>query len=357
MLSSPEQITAFRLNAQFLSSPFSGTPDKLIEEMGAMQAQDFAMAKWALGVRLPGCTNQEITDAYNRGDILRTHILRPTWHFVSPANIRWMLSLTADRIKSSSKSRDRDLGITEELYERVNRIIRKALEGNKCLTRDALAVEIGKAKIKTDTACMTHFMMRAEVEGIVCSGVLEGGSHTYALLDERVPSVPALSEEEALARLARIYFSTRSPATLQDFCWWSNLSLTKAEKGFNAVKQEFFPEKMNGQTYWFAHAANPKNPPDAVFLLPAFDEYIISYRDRRAVLSSETHAKAISSNGVFRPTVVANGKVIGLWKKAASGRRSVSVDFFNQPEESIRKALDRATENYNEFWKDSNAAG
>lgn len=309
------------------------------------------MAKWALGIRLSECTNQRITEAYNRGEILRTHILRPTWHFVSPLNIRWMLSLSAGRIKSSSKSRDRDLGITEELYERTNRIIRKALEGNKCLTKDALAVEIGKARIKTDTAYMTHFLMRAEAEGIVCSGVMEDNAHTYALLEERVPSVPVLSKEEALARLAQIYFTTRAPATLQDFCWWSNLSLTEAERGFNAIKPEFFPEKINGQTYWFAHACNPKNPPDNILLLPAFDEYIISYRDRSAALLEETQSKAISSNGVFRPTVVANGKVIGLWKKVTSGRRYVAVDFFNMPDDLTKKALERAIGDYNAFFQ------
>jgi len=351
VLSAPEQMTALRLNGHFLSQPLSGTPKSLVEKMGAIQAQDFTMAKWALGIRLSGCSNQTITEAYNRGEILRTHILRPTWHFVSPTNIRWMLSLTAGKIKASTKSRDRELGITEELYERANRIIRNALEGNKCLTRDALALEIEKAKIKNDTAHMTHFLMRAEAESMICSGALDKNVHTYALLEERVPPVPALSKEEALAQLVRIYFTTRAPATLQDFCWWSNLSLTEAEKGLNAVKPEFFPEKIGGQTYWLANSCNPKESPDNAFLLPAFDEYIISYRDRSAVLLSETQSKAISSNGVFRPTVVAKGKVIGLWKKASSGRRSVAFDFFNQPDETTKKALDKSIENYNAFWK------
>jgi len=347
----PEQITALRLNGHFLSQPLSDTPGKLIEKMGAIQAQDFAMAKWAVGIRLSECTNQTITEACNRGEILRTHILRPTWHFVSPANIRWMLSLTAAKIKSSSKSRDRDLGITEELYERVNRIIRKALEGNKCLTKDALALEIEKAKIKNDTPHITHFLMRAEAEGIICSGVLDKNVHTYALLEERVPPVPALSKEEALARLVSIYFTTRAPATLQDFCWWSNLSLTEAEKGLNAVKQEFFSEKIGGQTYWLPNSYNPEESADNVFLLPAFDEYIISYRDRSAALLSETQSKAISSNGVFRPVVVEKGKVIGLWKKATSRRQSVTFDFFNQPDEAIKKVLDKSIENYHAFWQ------
>jgi len=344
-------MTSLRLGGHFLSQPLSGTPGKLIEKMGAIQAQDFAMAKWAMGIRLSECTNQTIMEAYNRGEILRTHILRPTWHFVSPLNIRWMLSLTAGKIKSSTKSRDRDLGITEELYERANRIIRKSLEGNKCLTRDALALKIEKAKIENDTAHMTHFLMRAEAEGIICSGALDKNVHTYALLEERVPPVPALSKEEALAQLVRIYFTTRAPATLQDFCWWSNLSLTEAEKGLNAVKQEFSPEKIGGQTYWFAHSYNPEESSNNVFLLPAFDEYIISYRDRSAVLLSETQSKAISSNGVFRPTVAAKGKVIGLWKKATSRRQTVTFDFFNQPDEAVKKALDKSIVDYNAFWQ------
>ncbi|OAV74720.1 hypothetical protein Barb7_01741 [Bacteroidales bacterium Barb7] len=320
------------------------TPGDIVAQMGAMQAQDYTMAKWGVGIRLPGSTNREVEDAFNRGDILRTHVLRPTWHFVSPANIRWMLSLSARRIQSSARSRDRELEITEELYSKTNRLLQKALEGNKHLTREALERELEQAGIKGGSSRMVHFMMRAETEGIVCSGALQGKSHTYALLEERVPQAAPLHKEEALAKLVRLYFTSHGPAALPDFVWWSGLSQTEARIGLEAVSSDLVTERINGQTYYHATAGNIPDAARSACLLPAFDEYIISYKDRQAVLSSEHHAKAVSSNGIFRPTIIVNGQVAGLWKKAVSKNAPVLLNFFEQPdasaEESVHKAVD-----------------
>jgi hypothetical protein len=196
--------------------------------MGAVQAQDFNMAKRAVGIRLAGAVNDDaaktVDDAFNRGSFLRTHVLRPTWHFVSPENIRWMLDLSAGRIKSASKPRDRDLEITETLYAKTNRIITKSLEGNKHMARDDLARELEKAKINADSARGYHFIMRAELDGLICSGAVRGKTQTYTLLSERAPAARPLPKDESLARLANIYFSSHSPATLRDFAWWSGLS-------------------------------------------------------------------------------------------------------------------------------------
>ncbi|KAA6346662.1 hypothetical protein EZS27_005850 [termite gut metagenome] len=322
-------IPPIRLVSQQLSGTGMQTPKEVVSWMGAMQAQDYAMAKWGVGIRFSGSTDNIVEEAFNHGEILRTHVLRPTWHLVAPENIRWMLSLSADKIKASARSRDRDLEITEELYSQVNGIIHKSLEGNNHLTREAVGEALQKAGIAVDTSRMIHFMMRAEVEGIVCSGALQGKSHTYALLDERVPPTKPLHKEEALAKLAQLYFTSHCPATLQDFVWWSGLSQTEAKKGLEAVKSGFVAEEMNGGTYWIAEPF--KNVPSvdtSVYLLPAFDEYIISYRDRKAVLPSENQSKAVSSNGIFRPTIVANGQVIGLWKKSNTKNEPVRLTFF-----------------------------
>ncbi|KAA6348429.1 hypothetical protein EZS27_004121 [termite gut metagenome] len=319
--------------------------------MGAIQAQDYIMAKWAVGVRFSESTDKMVEEAFNKGEILRTHVLRPTWHFVAPENIRWMLSLSADRIKSSSRSRDRDLGITEELYSQVNRIIQKSLEGNKSLTREAMGKVLEEAGIAVDTSRMIHFMMRAEIEGIVCSGTLQGKSHTYALLDERVPPTKPLHKEEALAKLAQLYFTSHCPATLQDFIWWSGLLQTEAKKGLEAVKSGFVAEEMNGQTYWIADTFKntPTSVDTSIYLLPAFDEYIISYRDRKAVLPMENHSKAISSNGIFRPTIVANGQVVGLWGKSNTKNKSVTLSFFEQSNILTNNEINKAINTFNAF--------
>jgi hypothetical protein len=328
MQKSIDKIAAIRLAAHHLSETVFKTPKEIVSWMGAMQAQDYNMAKLAVGVRLPGCTDKQVEEAFNKGEILRTHVMRPTWHFVAPEDIRGMLLLSADKIKISARSRDRDLGITEELYVRTNQLIRKSLEGNKHLTRKELSEIFEKAGIEADTSRMTHFMMRAEVEAIVCSGALRGKEHTYALLDERVSSHYVVSKEEALVKLVQSYFRSHCPATLSDFVWWSGLSLTEAKRGMEAVKSQFFAEEIGGQTYWIADSfRNISEAKDAVFLLPAFDEYIIAYRDRSAVLPSENFSKAVSSNGVFRPVIVVNGQVVGLWKRTEKGKKTEMMYF------------------------------
>ncbi|KAA6352472.1 hypothetical protein EZS27_000191 [termite gut metagenome] len=344
-------IPPIRLVSQQLLGTGMQTPEDVVSWMGAMQAQDYAMAKWAVGIRFPGSTDKMVEEAFNKGEILRTHVLRPTWHLVAPENIRWMLSLSADKIKASARSRDRDLEITGELYSQVNRIIQKSLEGNNHLTREAVGQALKEAGIAVDTSRMIHFMMRAEVEGMVCSGALQGKSHTYALLDERVPPTKPLHKEEALAKLAQLYFTSHCPATLQDFIWWSGLSQTEAKKGLEAVKSGLVAEEVNGQTYWIADAfKNATSSVDtSVYLLPAFDEYIISYRDRKAVLPSENHSKAVSSNGIFRPVIVANGQVIGLWKKMDTKNEPVLLSFFEPSNVITNNETNRALDAFSAF--------
>ncbi|MDR0865046.1 MAG: winged helix DNA-binding domain-containing protein [Candidatus Symbiothrix sp.] len=343
-------MISIRLASHQLLNTTLQSPKAVVSWLGAIQAQDYNMAKWAVGIRLPESTDKAVEAAFNNGDFLRTHVLRPTWHFVSPENIRWMLALSAERIKSSSRARDRDLEITEELYSKTNHVIEKALEGNRQLTREDLGTELENAKIPVNSARLVHFMMRAEVEGIVCSGAMQGKAHTYTLLEERVPPVKSLSKEEALAKLAQIYFTSHCPATLSDFVWWSGLSQLEAKKGLEAVKSNFIPEEINGQTYWLADVfRNVPIADECVRLLPAFDEYIISYRDRRAVLPSENHSKAISSNGIFRPTILANGQIIGLWKKSTSKARPVGFDFFEQPDDATKSLADKAANDFKLF--------
>lgn len=340
-------IPRVRLASHRLSGAQCQSPEDVVAWMGAVQAQDYNMAKWATGIRCPGYTEEKIEETFNQGKILRTHVLRPTWHMVTPSTIRWMLALTGERIKSLSRSRDRELEITEALYFQTNCMIAKFLEGGNHLTRNVIGEALKKRKIIVDYARLTHFLMRAEVEGIICSGALQGKEQTYALLDERAPSVPALHKEEALAQLAQLYFQSHHPATLQDFVWWSGLSVSEARSGLDAVKFDFIAEEINGQIYWFRNdSCGISDSENVCHLLPAFDEYIIAYKDRTPVLLSEYHSKAISSNGVFRPVIAVNGKAAGLWKKSGQKKYSLSFDFFEQ--EGITQNLIEAASN---SWK------
>jgi hypothetical protein len=302
------------INQQISASELKSVKD-VVNWMGAIQAQDFAMSKWAIGIRLSNSTNKIIETEFNRGEILRTHILRPTWHLVSAQNIRWMLNLTAPGIKARLKLRHRDLDLTESIFTKCNTIIQNALKGNNHLTREELVALLINAQVPLKGQRAYHILVRAELDGLVCSGTLKGGKQTYALLDERVPKAEVLTKEESLKKIAGIYFSSRGPATLQDFKWWSGLSVADSRNALEIVKPDLVYEKVGVETYWFLSCHNsPRIANNSAHLLPAFDEFLISYKDRNASLTLTNFKKAVSENGIFRPVIVINGQVMGLWK-------------------------------------------
>ena len=326
------------------------TPRQIVAHLGAIQAQDFNSAQWAIGARLNGITEKSVQEAFDKGEILRTHVLRPTWHFVTPENIRWMLQLSAKRIVQSMKSRDRDLGLTDEIYSKCYRIIEKALEKEDCLTREELTEILHNAGMEVNSSQMTHVLTGAGANGIVCSGALCEKKQTYALLEKRVSAAKPLTQEESLEKLARIYFTGHGPATLQDFVWWSGLSVSEARQGLQSVQTEFVSETINGQMYWMPNIDfQPLIGKNDVHLLPAFDEYIVGYKDRTAILTSENHQKAISSNGVFRPVVVKDGRVIGFWKKATSVKKIITVAPFEPIDHATQQLIDVAAGKFRVF--------
>ena len=302
-------------NQQIIGSKFK-TPKEIVGWMGAMQAQDYSMAKWAIGARLPDSTDKTVETAIDNGEIIRTHLMRPTWHLVSSDDIYMMLELTAPQIKAVMKARDKILELDQRVYEKTNFVIENALQGGKHLSREELAQELEMINIQTDYNIVSHLLMRAEIEGIICSGKTKNNKNTFALLKERVPGVKKLNRAESSSKLALRYFMSHGPATLQDFIWWSGLSITESKQALEAIRSNLVSENIDNQTFWFSNSLSiPEPDRNTVFLLPAYDEFIISYRDRTASLTSEMHSKAISSNGIFRPIIVINGEVAGLWRK------------------------------------------
>jgi hypothetical protein len=297
-----------------------------------------------------GCTDKTVEAAFNRGEILRTHVLRPTWHLVAPENIRFMTALSSDKIKASTKPMNRRLEITEELYVRANRVIVRALEGGNQRTRDELSNELERAGIATHSAYrMIHFMLRAEVDGIVCSGALQGKKHTYVLLDERVPAEKAIPREEALAKLAWIYYNSRGPATLSDFMWWSGLSKSEASIGLDAIKSNLEAEKIGEEIYYIQASRDGDYAEQSAHLLPAFDEFIIGYQNRNAVLSAEHFNRVVSRNGIFRPALIVNGKAVGLWKSGTDKDNTVVFEFFEPPDTEILELTEKAKSAHKAF--------
>ncbi|OGO26337.1 MAG: hypothetical protein A2136_01970 [Chloroflexi bacterium RBG_16_54_11] len=311
-------IARMRLFCQQLSGTRFSSPAEIVTWMGAMQAQDYPMAKWAIGARLPASTDVEIESAIDRAEIIRTHLLRPTWHFVAAEDVYWLLDLTASHVKTAQSGRERDLELTDKVFAKSNSVIEKALSAGRHLTRDELVTELNKAGIATDQNRASHLFTRAELEKIICSGATREGKLTYALLAERVPKVKGMSREESLAELARRYFTSRCPATWQDFAWWSGLPSGDARHALELLKPKFHSECVGEQTYLYPVGLSlPGRAAKSVFLLPPYDEFTLSYADRSASFppGMESHMKEISDRGIFRPVLVVDGQVSGTWKR------------------------------------------
>jgi len=332
-----KEIAAARLKNQQIASPTETSPSEVLKWLGAIQAQDLPMALWAIGLRTPNSTHDSIRAAFNNGEIIRTHLMRPTWHCVSADDIYWMLELTGPQIKTALNARHKSLGITDEVLNQAKNIFIKHLEKNGPSSRTELVTLLEKAGIPNEDNRAAHLLLHAELDAIICSGPLKGNKQTYALLEERVPKKKTLPYEEALAELAIRYFSSHGPATLNDFAWWSGLRAKQVKLALELVKPQLQSEIIDSQEYWFSsnNQASQTNQ-QLVYLLPAFDEFIISYRDRSAVILSEHYQKAISRNGLFWPVILVNGQVEGLWKRAIK-RDSINIatDFFQPADQFV----------------------
>jgi hypothetical protein len=310
-------IAQRRLHNQHITRRTLQTPQALVEWLGAVQAQDFAAAKWALGLRLLGVTDDDIEQAFADGAILRTHVMRPTWHFVSPADIRWLLALTAPRVHAASASYNRKLGLDEAVFRRTNTVLANALQGGKQLTRDEVASALQQAGIAIDgEQRVTYIIMRAELDGVICSGARRGKQFTYALLAERAPQARTLARDEALAELTVRYFTSHGPATVQDFVWWSGLTAADVKAGLAMVTSHLLRETINGQTYWFSPSALPEqNSSQAAYLLPNYDEYTVGYADRSAIFDALHTNKLDPRSGILTHTMMLDGQIVGTWKR------------------------------------------
>jgi len=334
-------ISNARLFSQKIAKTEFKTAKEIVSWMGATQAQDYSMAKWAVGLRLGDSDEKSIESSFNKGEIIRTHVLRPTWHFVIPDDIFWMIKLSAPKIQSSLKSRHKQLELSEAIINKTNSIIENALGNGINLTREELAGEFHKSGINTDENRLSHLLFCAELEGIICSGPLKSKKHTYSLLSDRVPKKKELSRDESIAELAKRYFTSHCPATIQDFAWWSNLSLTEIRKAIDSVKSDFITDTtVSGQFLYPNSYSEPYKA--SAYLLPAYDEFLISYKDRSSSLSLVNNRKAVSDNGIFYPPVVVNGQVSGLWQKTIQKEKViVTLNLFQLFKESAMKLIEK----------------
>ena len=294
--------------------------------LGAVQAQDYAGAKWGIAQRTRGLSDAEIDKEIDDGTIVRTHVLRPTWHFVAAADIGWMLELTAPRVHAANAYWYRWLEVDDALARRSRTVLTKALREGKHLTRSELGETLTRAKIQVaDPTRLACIVMRAELDGLICNGARRGKQFTYALLEARVANPSRLERDAALAELARRYFTTRGPATVDDFAWWSGLTKADARRGVEAAASHLRHESIDGKSYWSPDAERGiRISSPLTHLLPNYDEYIVSLKDRSA------YGERLASSGV-KPrssalsghSLVVNGQIVGGWKRTLVGRSVV----------------------------------
>jgi len=334
-----------RLRNQRITRPGPRGPEKLVAWMGAVQAQEYGPAKWGLGLRLPGSTTDAaIERAIDRGRILRTHVLRPTWHFVTANDIRWMLELTGPQVHRRMSSYDRLLGLHTGVMTRAVDVIERALGEHRYLTRRELGVELGRAGLPDRSSHLAHIAMYAELEGVICSGPRRGKQSTYALLSDRAPKARRLPRDEALAELARRYLRSHGPATVRDFVWWSGLGTADARRGLEMNRARF--HDVDGLRYWslVGTAGGISNRKAAVHLLPVYDEYLVAYRDHQVV------PRPAYVLGGFLHALVIGGQVAGTWRMTP-GPKGLVVDVTARrrltPVE--RRGLAHAAARYGEF--------
>lgn len=311
-------IAERRLIAQRIAFQEFRKAKDVVAYCGAMQAQEFAMVKWAIGLRSKGLTEKKIDAAFNQGKILRTHLLRPTWHFATPEDIRWILMLTAPRVNQANAYMYRQCKLTPSVFSRTNTILAKALEGGHHLTRENLQAELSRQGIKSEGFHLAYIMMRAELDQVICSGPRKGNQFTYALLDERAPSQKPLTMDEALLALTMRYFTSRGPATVNDFSYWSGLTVAQVKKGVMMAKHLLTAEKIDGQEYFCVPSKRKVTPGDmqSTFLMPDYDEYGMSYKNRSALSHPRFKGKLD-----YNRALIVDGVMVGSWRRTLEGKK------------------------------------
>ena len=347
----PAAIARARMRAQHLWSSDVKDPQKALTHLVAVQAQEFSYARWSLAQRSGDPASSFVLRAFDDGRILRTHVLRPTWHFVAPRDLRWLMRLSGPRVIGWNARRCRDLGLDAKTLAKSNDVIAKAVD-EQPLTRHALAAVLEQRKLSPDGQRMPYMLMRAELDMIVTSGPLEGKRHTYAAFDARVPAAREINRDQALGRLAKRYFASRGPATIKDFSWWSGLPMPDVRRATEIAGRALMRIDIDGRTYLFTgeqpslKAARPR-----VDLVQIYDEIGIAYTESRDVLWTDQAKVVVASNlGGYPHVILREGRLLGNWR-GVRARDEVRVEtrINGKLDTATQASLERAVERYVRF--------
>lgn len=339
------EIAALRLSALGIAAPASApVPGEVPRSLLAMQAQDYAGALWSIGLRSPGATLVGVEQAHERGDFVRSWPMRGTLHFTAPDDLGVLLSLTGERMVRSAEGRRRDLGLTPADFARAEEVARELLSGGRHATRADLLLAFDAAGVSPEGQRGAHTIGQLAQTGVI----VLCGQKDYALLDEWAAARP-LDRATALAEVTRRYFESHGPATVQDFAWWSSLTLTDARAGLAAVQAHLVELERDGTTYYHRPGLEPA--PGAVHLLPGFDEYVLGYTDRTAQLAREHWTTIVpGGNGMFLSTIVVGGEVVGTWRRDRTPKKvTVTLQPFAALTAATLRGVRRELSRYSDF--------
>jgi len=344
------EIGHLRLRNQRLTGTPLESAEAVVGWLGAVQAQEYAYAKWSVGQRAAGLRHVDLDDLLARGRIVRTHILRPTWHFVRPEDLRWLMALSGPRVEARNRHRYRQLGMDEQTLARAREVVCEGLRGRR-LTRPQLGELLAAGGIDvSQPQRREHIVMHAELNLVVCSGGLDGRQHTYALVEDVIPVAEPLGEDEALGELTRRYFTGHGPSTIADFSWWSGLRVTEIKRGLEVAGSELESFAVDDVTYWTADPPAPAvgvgSAPDGptAHLLQTFDELIVGYQRTRTV--------PLDPNSMAHPVLV-DGRIVGRWRRVAGAGGSVlDAQLSEHLGRAQQDALDAEVARCEEFYAD-----
>jgi hypothetical protein len=349
-----EHVLARRLRAQRLTGAPCVTPEEAVGLLLGVQAQDYGSAKWSLGARVAGVTDADVEDAYADGRILRTHVLRPTWHFTLPADLRWLLTATAPRVTARDARRYAQLGLDEATRDRAASTFVAALRGGQALTRAEMAEALQADGVSASGQRLPYLLMCAELAAVICSGPRRGKQHTYMLLEERAPEAPDLPRGEALAELAARFFAGHGPATEKDLAWWATLTLAEVRAAIERAGDRLRREEAGGLVLWAssAESAAPLPALDAptVHLVQGYDEYLMGYAETRGLLARPGTAWKGAAPPAGALVILLDGRVAGFWRRSLHRSHvAVEAELLGAWTSSAREALASETDRFGAF--------
>lgn len=323
---------SIRLLSQQLVAPQYSRPEEVVAHFGAIQAQEYRMMRWAVGMRTRRPSEASFTKAFNEGKIVRLHLLRGTWQLVAAEDHAWMLMLTAPKAKQviSGWMSSNKIVIPKRELLSVRELLVDVAQRSMSSTREDFEAALAEQGIMMDSHRLSYHIRFAELDGVLCSGDLLPMKATYALTSRKLGTTAypqsGIDRDEALKLLAQKYFQSHQPATLEDFAWWSGLGICDCRRGISLLGSSLHEERCKGRSLYLLDGCRTRGfRKGATLLIPPYDEYLIGYKSRDLVLAPHLSHHAHNNSGIFQPVIANDGHICGNWSPFAREKEAFSI--------------------------------